>query len=176
MGTSSDPGSLCPESVRVASALWPAGSRRIRGKRVSQAGAFTSFAPPGEAQQYLCLCPFPGPSPGGNKHIPRPGPTLGGFLGEAVLSSVPVGTAAHHYGLFAVNGWHFDDFQVRSPRVVAYFMAGSLFPAKQPRALYGVAGPGCHQCAQVALLPRRHPCGVWAGCPVTRWPCSQQSW
>lgn len=119
---------------------------------------------------------FSGAFSRGNEHIPRPGPTLGGFLGEAVLSSVPVGTAAHHYGPFAVNGWHFDDFQVRSPRAVAYFMAGSLFPAKQPGALYGVAGPGCHQCAQVALLPRRHPCGVWAGCPVTRWPCSQQSW
>ena len=39
---------------------------------------------------------FSGAFSRGNKHIPRPGPALRGFLGEAVLSSAPVGTSAHH--------------------------------------------------------------------------------
>ena len=44
-------------------------------------------------------------------------------------------------------------------------MAGFLSPAKKPRALpVGWAGPDCHQCAQVTLLPRQLP-GGWGRLP-----------
>lgn len=100
-----------------------------------------------------------------------------GLLGEALRSSAPVGTAVYLCNLFAISGWRFNSSQVRCPHAVAHFVAGLLSPSKWLMApAYGVAGPGCHQCAQVTLPPRQHPGGFQGQLPSDKVALLQRSW